>query len=1135
MTIDKKIKLTDRYFKVQGKILASGTSILARLPLDQARFDRNAGLNTGGYVSGYRGSPLAGLDTEFYKLNKEMKESGVHFQPGVNEDLAATAVWGTQQLHQTMKGTKEGVFSLWYAKGPGVDRSMDAIRHGNVEGATSKGGVLLLVGDDHGASSSTVAHQSEITLSSAHVPVLHPSTLSELLEYGLAGWAISRATGCWVALKCQTELVESSAIVDLDKSLKIPRFSAQDELDPGLLYSVGTEPPLAAEKRMAPRLKAVQKLVKNSHLDRLISSPEKATIGIVTAGKAYLDLMSALNLLELDDKKLIQYGIRIYKIALTSPIDPSGILTFAIGLKNILVVEEKGPLIENQLRVILHEKGPDSNPTVIGKRNKTGCSLLSETGVLSPEMVANAVVEFIGAEKTECLKHQNDVEENQVPKRQPWFCAGCPHSTSTILPEGSRAISGIGCSAMSLGMDRRTDSFTQMGGEGMPWLGQMHYTDEKHIFVNMGDGTYYHSGLLAIRAAVAAKANVTYKILFNDVVAMTGGQVHDGPITPLDIIAQVKAEGVKKAVLVTNNIATYEDVSTGGLEIYSREELDSVQRILREIEGCTAIIYDQVCATENRRRRKRGKAPQATRRVFINEAVCEGCGDCTKQANCVAIEPLPTKFGTKRKINQSTCNVDASCIKGFCPSFVSLEGAVPRLPSPDFIDALYNTAELRDPVQKNNADVMSLLIAGIGGSGIVTVASLISMAAYIDDKDVTVLDQSGLAQKNGAVQSHIKISSEKMSANSARIGKGGANVIMACDAFTAAASSSLNTLSKDKTWVVANREAPPPVEFLANPDFATSISQASDVLNQYAGTLYSDFNVIKLANRCFGTGTQANIILLGIVWQLGLLPLSSEAILKAIDLNKVEIEENNRAFNLGRAWVQNPETISRFLNGNDDQSAEYDELEWRVDFLEEYQDKKWAMRFKNLLSRVGKRENELSGAKGILTNNTMKSAFKLMSYKDEYEVARLYSDPFFLKRVEEKFQDIAGIKFHLAPLFLPSKKDARGYPIKKEFGSWMIPLFKVLKNLKGLRGTKFDVFGWHSERRMERRLIEDYFTLIDQLLLNLNVENINSAAELAALPLAVRGYGPVKQKTVDEMKLKQEILMTKFITENGKH
>ncbi|ASP21229.1 2-oxoacid ferredoxin oxidoreductase [Antarctobacter heliothermus] len=1111
MSLHQSLDVDERLSCAKGTVFLSGVQVLARLALDQSRADRARGLKTGGYVSGYRGSPLAGLDRELMRLSAEFAAHDVQFHPAVNEDLAATAIWGTQQLAQNPTRRLDGVFGLWYGKGPGLDRSMDAVRHGAAYGASPLGGVVMLVGDDHAASSSTVAHQSDAMLAAAHVPVLHPTTLQNLRLLGRAAIEISRQSGAWVALKCQTELMEISGSIDLDEELP-PTLLGTSEPDPALHTAVIEMPPMA-ELRIAPRIAAVQRLVAEAGLDRITTEAPNATIGIIATGKASIDLNGALLALGLSPEDA---GIRIYRPALVWPLEPTGALRFASGLKQILVVEEKDAFVETQLRALLSERLSSAMPQIMGKRDATGEVLLPATGALDPQLIATAVARFLGRDAPAPAKQTLAVPT--LPRRRPFFCAGCPHNSSTNLPEGSRAFAGIGCHSMVIGTGRNTDGFTQMGAEGVVWLGQSPFCDENHVFVNMGDGTYFHSGLLAIRAAVAAKVNATYKVLFNDAVAMTGGQTHDGTLTPGAIGAQIQAEGVRHVAIVSDDPArTRASGLPPGVKIHHRDMLDRVSQEMRDTPGITAIVYDQTCATELRRRRKRGKAPVPTERIAINSDVCEGCGDCTLVSNCVAVEPRETWKGLKRQINQSTCNTDKSCLGGFCPSFVTITNGATQKPEISGIETRLAGAILPQPALTMDRPA-DILIAGIGGTGVLTMSAILGMAAHLSNQSVTLLDQSGLAQKNGAVRSHVRIGHPDIQNQPARLTAGSASLLIAADVFTAADPNAIGVIGP-QTAIIANGSAPPPVEFLSDRNVETGPEAAIGVLKS-AGRSFCQIDAQHLAVQLIGSGAFANVILVGAAWQSGAIPLSQDALEQAITLNGVAVRQNLLAFAIGRAAVAAPDLLTPAEQLGDDA----DLATRRHKFLTAFQSTAWADRHAALVRAVAEAETPLVGAPGALTEAVSKTAFRLMTYKDEYEVARLLSSDEFVEEIRREHGPEAKVTYHLAPPLLAWRRDSRGRPAKMRFGSWLGTPLRLLARFKGLRGTAFDPFGHSLERRTERALVDRYERTIRAILPSLSPDTRDMAYQIALMPGNVRGFGPVKHdglvaagETLDQM------------------
>ncbi|NGN42641.1 indolepyruvate ferredoxin oxidoreductase family protein [Mesorhizobium sp. CGMCC 1.15528] len=1123
------VSLDDRYALERGRILVSGTQALVRLPMMQRLRDLAAGLNTAGYVSGYRGSPLAGFDREMARAGKYLKANHVVFHPGLNEDMAATAVWGTQQTGMFPGSRYDGVFSMWYGKGPGVDRSIDVIRHANAVGTDRHGGVLLLAGDDHGAVSSTLAHQSEHNLISAMVPMLSPGGVGEYIDYGLLGWAMSRYSGAWVGFKCQTEIVECTATVDVSPdglSIAMP-----DLVLPGDGLSLRwPDGPHAMERRLEHKLEAVHAFARANAIDR-VRGNGKARLGIVSTGKSWLDLLGALSALGIDEKRAAALGIRLYKVGLVWPLEPEGLRAFANGLDEILVVEEKRPVIEEQIKSLLFNMPADRRPRVTGKADEKGAPLLPSIGEINSVVVARAVMSRLGKPDKALAANASRVEEiaAAVPaeaialKREAYFCSGCPHSISTVVPKGSRASTGIGCHMMVIGVeDRNTSTFTQMGGEGGAWIGLSPFTDEKHIFVNMGDGTYFHSGLLAIRAAIAAKVNATYKILYNDAVAMTGGQRHDGEVTVPGIVDQVLAEGAKRVVVVSEKPEAWEGVLPRGVTIYHRDELDAAQRELREIEGVTVLVFDQVCAAEKRRRRKHGAFPVSPKRAFINELVCEGCGDCSAVSNCISIEPKETEFGRKRAINQSSCNTDLSCIKGFCPSFVTVEGGQVRKPKGKAREADFS--DLLMPVLPAIDRPYNMLLAGIGGTGVITVSAILSQAAHLDGLGLLTLDQTGLAQKNGAVTSHIRLARDPASLNTIRIGPGEADLILGFDIVVAASAGSLATVANGRTKLVLDDHFAPTASFVKNTAIDFRQEATLKQLRQAAGeNALSLVSATKLGTALLGDAIAANMFLLGNAWQRGVVPISLDALDKAIEMNGAGVAMNRAAFGWGRRAAVDPGTVSKAAHVGPE-AAKPETLNEivarRAEFLTAYQDAAYAGRYRALVEKARKADADFGLA-------VAHGAFKLMAYKDEYEVARLHRDHSFAQKLAEQFEGDFTLKYHLAPPMISRIDPRTGHPGKIAFGAWMGPVFGILVRFKRLRGTRFDPFGRTEERRMERQLIADYFAMMEDLSARLSADNHATAIELAKLPEEVRGFGHVKLAAVERYEKRRAALMVK--------
>ncbi|MGE0805276.1 MAG: indolepyruvate ferredoxin oxidoreductase family protein [Burkholderiaceae bacterium] len=1161
----RQISLDDRYDAADGLVYLTGMQALVRLPLMQRQRDQAAGLNTAGYITGYRGSPVGGYDQALWKAGRQLDKHHIKFVPGVNEDLAATALWGTQQLDQFPGARYDGVFGIWYGKGPGVDRSGDALRHANQAGTSRHGGVLAVAGDDHGAKSSTMSAQTDFIFQAVSMPVLAPATVQEYLDYGLHGFAMSRFSGLWVAMKAVTDTIEVAGIVDVSPARVQIVLPADQPMPPGGLNLRWPEEPfLKLEERLARwKLPAALAYARSNKLDAHCfgrADGEPARLAIVTGGKSWLDVMQALNDLGIDEAAARALGLKVYKVAMPWPLEPHGIAAFCAGAEEVLVIEEKRALIETQLKELLYAAA--ERPRVAGKAAPDGTVLLPDYGELSPALCARVIAARLrqwagrpddrrGAFPSETLSRidarlaQLDAGDRpakvfQPIERIPYFCAGCPHNTSTRVPEGSRAMAGIGCHFMSLWMDRSTATFTHMGGEGMAWVGQAPFSETPHMFQNLGDGTWFHSGSMAIRAAVATRTPITYKILFNDAVAMTGGQKHDGQVTPQLIARQVRAEGVEKIVVVTDEPDKYPaGYFDAGIAVHHRSKLDEVQRELRDYRGVSVLIYDQTCAAEKRRRRKRGAFPDPERRVFINEAVCEGCGDCGVQSNCVAIEPVETEFGRKRAINQSACNKDFSCLNGFCPSFVTVHGGRPRRGRSAVAgDRFDPAAGLPEPDLPRIDGAWSLLVTGIGGTGVVTIGQILGMAAHLEGKNVTALDMAGLAQKNGAVMSFIRFAQAGQPLYAPRIGAAGADAVLGGDLVVTAGREALLRMRQGHTRVVVNAARIPTAEFTRNADWTFPQGSMESAIADAAGAdRLALVDGTRLATALLGDAIAANLFLLGFAWQRGLLPVSVQAIERAIELNEVAVEQNKTAFAWGRlaavdiarveaAVAPPPQAVpvARKL------SASLDEVvARRVDFLADYQDERYAQRYAGIVDRVRAAERRLlgDGAPLKLTEAVARNLFKLMAYKDEYEVARLYTSGPFLDRLREQFDGDFRLGVHLAPPLL-AKRNAKGELIKREYGPWMLKAFGWLARAKRLRGTIFDPFGHTEERRGERQLITDYERTLDRLLATLDRERLPLAVEIAGVPEQIRGFGHVKARHLQAARERQRTLMAEY-------
>jgi indolepyruvate ferredoxin oxidoreductase len=1151
----RDVDLDDKYALESGRVYLTGAQAFVRLLILQRQRDALAGLNTAGFVSGYRGSPLGALDQSLWKAQKFLERAHIKFQPGLNEDLAATAIWGSQQVNLYPGAKYDGVFGMWYGKGPGVDRCGDVFKHANHAGTSKHGGVLVLAGDDHGAKSSTLPHQSDHMFSAAMMPVLYPSSVQEILDLGLHGWAMSRYSGAWVGFKCVADTVESSSSVSIDPEHGKIIVPDDFPLPPDGVSIRWPDPFLATEARMQNfKIYAALHYCRVNKLNRIIIDSPKPRLGIVTSGKSYLDVRQALDDLGITEQDAAEIGIRLYKIAMTWPLEPEGVRQFAEGLEEILVVEEKRQVVEYQLKEQLYNWRDDVRPRVVGKFDEKGewvrphgDWLLPSLSELTPAMIARVIaqrIERLGLQprQSEKLKARVDwinakeaaLEKPRITlERQPWFCSGCPHNTSTNVPEGSRSTAGIGCHVMSIWMDRRTSTFTHMGGEGVPWIGQAPFTSEKHIFANLGDGTYYHSGVLAIRAAIAAKANITYKILYNDAVAMTGGQPFDGPLSAGDIARQVAAEGVAKIVVVSDEPGKYPSgYFASGIEIHPREELDDVQRSLRETPGCTVLIYDQTCAAEKRRRRKRGKFPDPAKRVFINELVCEGCGDCGVKSNCVSVAPVETEFGRKRTIDQSSCNKDYSCVNGFCPSFVTVEGGGLRKPMKAEAGEF---PALPDPVPRSTPKPYGIVVTGIGGTGVVTIGALLGMAAHLEGKGCSVLDMTGLAQKNGAVVSHVRIANTPEELHATRIAAGDADLILACDILTGIGYEQLAKMQKGVTRALVNTALVMPAGFTRDPDLKFPLGSMEREIEDHVGTGDAEFlDATKLATGLMGDSIATNLFMVGYAYQRGLLPVSGAAILRAIELNAAAVDANKKSFAWGRLAAVDPAKVSTLAIPavKPDSQRLSESLEEmvarRVEFLTAYQDAAYSKRYSDFVERVRAAETTRLPGSQALTEAVARYYFKLLAVKDEYEVARLFAESDFRQRVAAQFEGDYKLVFHLAPPHVAKPEGDAGVPRKRTYGPWMMRAFTVLAKLRGLRGTSLDVFGKTDERRRERALPGEYEALVTEILGALAPHNAELAVELASIPEHVRGYGHVKERFLGEAKKKEAALLAQF-------
>ena len=1163
--------LDDKYVQHSGNVLLSGIQALVRLPLMQRQRDLANGLNTAGFISGYRGSPLGGFDQALWKARDYLKAHHTVFHPGMNEDLAATSIWGTQQVNLFEGATYDGVFGMWYGKGPGVDRCGDVFRHANAAGTSPFGGVLAIAGDDHGARSSSLPHQTEHIFKAVMMPVLAPSGVQEYLDYGMHGWAMSRYSGCWVALKAVADTVESAAIVDIDIH-RVQPIIPDIPLPEGGLNIRWPDPPLAQEQRLLEhKLYAALAYARANRLDRIVMDSPKARIGIITSGKSYLDVCQALKILGIDEALAQQIGLRVYKVGMVWPLEAEGVRQFAEGLEEIVVVEEKRHMIEYQLKEELYNWREDVRPRIVGKFDDKGEWSLPHTdwllpaiNDLTPAMIARALAKrMLRVHQSGPLQVRLAVLDAQLASkgqfsnlmdRVPHYCSGCPHNTSTKVPQGSRALAGIGCHYMAAWIYPQTQTFSQMGGEGVAWIGQAPFTTTQHVFANLGDGTYFHSGILAIRAAVAANVQINYKILYNDAVAMTGGQPVDGSLSVAQISRQLAAEGVQRVVVVSDDVEKYQHIHdlADGVPVLRRDKMDEVQEQLRQFQGVSAIIYDQTCAAEKRRRRKRGKFPDPARRVVINEAVCEGCGDCSSKSNCMSVVTVETEYGHKREIDQSSCNKDFTCLNGFCPSFVTVEGGALRKPK-----ALAATAddvwELPTPATVTLDEPYSILVTGVGGTGVVTIGALLGMAAFIEGKGTLNLDMAGMAQKGGAVWSHIRIAAHQDQLFAPRIAEGEAALLLGCDLVVSANTETLSKLRQGVTHALINSEESITSAFVRtfaqqaesgdlqkHPDPTFQTQSMSAQIAEAVGQAQADFvDASKIATALMGDSIATNTFMLGYAYQKGWLPVGEAALLQAIELNGTAVPFNLSAFAWGRRSAEDLPRVLRKLEAGNVQNADRrlsqsleETLERRVAFLTAYQNKAYAQRYRQRVEQVMAAETALLGQPGKLSASVARYYFKVLAIKDEYEVARLFTDGQFLEKIQAGFEGDYRLRFHLAPPLLNDNGTGRE-PKKRSFGPWMLQGFKLLAKLRFLRNTWLDPFGRTHERKVERNWLANYESILDEVLSDLTADKLGLAQDLAQLPDSVRGYGPVKERFLAHARERQALLLEQWRNGTG--
>ncbi len=1145
MKLQQQATLEDTFTLNHGRVFMSGTQALARLPLQQRLRDIQAGLNTGGFISGYRGSPIAGYDMILARIRHLLDARQITFVPAINEELAATAIIGTQQVAAQTDAACDGVFSLWYGKGPGLDRAGDALKHANSMGSTPNGGALIVVGDDHNAISSAMAHQSEQLFASWMMPVLHASNIAEILDFGLLGWAMSRFSGCYVGLKIESEIIESAASVLIDSErpkIFLPDFDSP----PGGLHYRWPYQQLEAEARLQNfKLPAALAFAAANAVDQVVWGTKNRRFGIITSGKAYLSVRQALADLGIDEARAAETGLGIYKVGMPWPLESSGAIDFASGLEEVLVIEEKRSFIESQLKEALYGLPESSRPRVSGKAGAQGQPLLPGTGILSPELIARVITQqWPGVapqqrsqEYFARIAQQESVIALAGTPRTPFFCSGCPHNRSTVPPDGSRVLAGTGCHLMAVFMDRDTSGFLHMGAEGANWVGQAPFCRTTHMFQNLGDGTYTHSGSLAIRQAVAADVNITYRILHNDAVAMTGGQLVDGHFTVPQVTRQLHAEGVRRIAVLSDEPGKYSQVTgfAPGVTTHHRDELESVERELSSISGVTALIYDQLCAAEKRRRKRRQKLPGVETRLFINEAVCEGCGDCVEQSNCLSVVPRQTAFGIKRQIDQSSCNIDRSCLLGFCPSFVSITGARPATILANESSHLEQAiAGLPQPQLPDLQDSFDMVITGIGGQGVVTIGRIVGMAAHLQGLGCSVLDFPGLAQKGGGVMSYVRVSGHQEKVQASRVPMGKADLLLAGDMVTALATETIGRISKNVTRAVVNTHVSPTGSNVLDPNSLIDAAQLKSGISAAIGEPGPLFvNATRLSEKLAGDTITANMLLLGFAWQAGTIPISAEAINQAIRLNGAGSDTNTRCFTYGRLAAHDP-ALMQELTGMGKSAALPahisldDSIVLHENYLIDYQDSAYARRYRSLVDTARQAEQRVNANSEVFCRAVAEGFFHTMAYKDEYEVARLHTSEAFTRQLQATISGKYKITYHLAPPFLTRRDSKTGHIRKLAFGSWIRPFMRLLARFKFLRGTPFDMFGYTRERRDERARIDQYEQIITEICAALAIDKLDTATQIAALATTIRGYGHVKLRHAEKADKQLQHLLGKI-------
>ena len=1125
--LQKEISLSDKYELREGKIFLTGVQALVRLPLIQKDLDEQNNLNTGGFISGYKGSPLGGYDLELDRAQKYLQEKSIHHQAGINEELGATAVWGSQQGEFKDRGKKDGVFGIWYGKGPGMDRSMDVFKHANAAGSSKYGGVLAVAGDDHAAKSSTLPHQSDHNFMSAFMPFLYPSGVEEIVRYGLLGFAMSRYSGCWTGFKIVSDVADSGKRYDVgveQSPIIIPNeefLGEYRDLSRNILYS---DTPREQDYRLQ-RSKgfAAQEFVRANNIDYSIWKSDESRLGIITSGKSYNDVREALRWLGIDESRAKKLGLCIYKVGMPWPLEPQGVREFCEGLESILLVEEKRELIEHQVKWQLYNWKDTVRPTVVGKQDENGDWLLPAENDLPLQTIVEAISKRLHKitgdsellERLEWFKRRNEFQEQTIApiQRKPFFCSGCPHNSSLKLPEGKRALGGIGCHYMAVESVEGTEFFTQMGGEGTPWIGIAPFSKEEHIFANLGDGTYKHSGILAIRAALDANVNITYKILYNDAVAMTGGQEIGDNWNVEGTVKQMLAEGVKKVSILSEDPSRHKHLACKEVKSLHRDSIITEQEELSKYQGVSVLIFDQTCAAEKRRKRKRGLMEDPVKRVVINPEVCEGCGDCSIQSSCVSIEPLETSLGRKRKINQSNCNKDYTCIKGFCPSFITVDAQLKS-------DTVFREiGDLPDPERNINNEISNIMLTGIGGTGVLTISAILAYAAHFEDKDSSVMDMTGLAQKGGAVWSHIKIYEKGIKPFSQKISPGSADLLLACDAVVGTKPEIQEVVSDEKTTTVINNNTIPVSDFVTDRELDFKDNEVLEMITKTTKKVASSVPAIKISEVLSGDAIGTNMVMLGSAYQNGLIPLKAENIVNAIKLNGVGIERNIYNFNLGRLYVIDPENeLFDFLSKDKVKELGFEELyKDRLSRIEKY-DQRVVKDFQKTKEGIDSLlSTEVDSER--LNIDAIKELYRVFAIKDEYEVAKMHLET-TSSVLDGQFKDWKNLSFYLSPPMLSFIKDKRtGRPRKiKVPGYIAIPMFKLLRSLSFLRGTIFDPLNLTSDRRRDlkhKRIFKQKIADINKLN---SGEKAKKLRDLITASSNVKGYGPVRHEAFIKFK-----------------